>query len=153
MGQGVRLSPDLRYALVWENEKQQKIVELDHFNQQKRMERKFKIETREQFDKIVFLSNKYFAVPDTSDKVYNVFRVEDKSLLCRFDSSDYQFIRNSTLSESISPLISGILDRKTDKLYPIHLKTFLHLGAERMHVFPKDLQAEPKCERFLNGII
>jgi hypothetical protein len=60
------------------------------------------------------------------------------SRFCSLDMSELKIIYESTVDKTIAPRITGILDKRTNKLYSTEISTLLHLGATQMLLFDED---------------
>lgn len=59
---------------------------------------------------------------------YGVYRVTDGSLFCTINTKDLIFLRTSSLPIRLSPLVTKVLDIKTNKIYEVNCRTLIHLG-------------------------
>ena len=70
-----------------------------------------------------------------------MFRISDCSQFCIFDMKDFLFVSGSTdpMDGYLQPPIRGIIDKRTQKLYPPTAKALLHLGATQVNLFEEDV--------------
>jgi len=73
---------------------------------------------------------------------WGIYSIQTGELLCTFFASEFQFLRPSTIDEGRFPRITGIVDKRTLKLYPVCVKTLLHLNAEQVHLSADELVHE-----------
>jgi hypothetical protein len=93
----------------------------------------------------MWLSNDYFAVGDYIDETsepqsYSIFRSNNGRMCCRFYMRhEYELLRCSTGPNLHFSNITGIMDKKTNKIYDTSIVTLLHLGARRFNLRPRPL--------------
>ena len=90
-----------------------------------------------------FIGDDHFLISDQTHKhIYNVFRASDCSRICRFDSTDFLFCKQSTAPLLLEwDYVQAIIDKKAKKIYPANIRTILHLGARGVHMFSEDMDS------------
>lgn len=75
-----------------------------------------------------------------------IYRATDATLQCRLNCTDLQLLRPSTADQGQFHMVTGIMDLRTNKVYPACVKTLLHLGAQELSLFESDLRT--KTDKF-----
>jgi hypothetical protein len=66
-----------------------------------------------------------------------IIRASNGQAFCKFNlKKEYSFVKNSSQPNLFSPCHSGILDRRTNKLYDISGLSLIQLGAKRFNLKP-----------------
>jgi hypothetical protein len=94
---------------------------------------------------VLWLSNDIFAVGDHENKTedpqsYMVYRASNGRVFCRFYlRTEYEFLKSTTVPNLHATNVTGILDKRTNKIYDTSFLSLIHLGARRFNLRPKPL--------------
>ena len=104
------------------------------------------------FEELSFMNNAHFAAPNTEGTAIGVYRIDTGELFALFDIKEFLLLRPSTVAGGSYPLVTGILDPRTNKVYSVCVKVLLHLNSYKTHlaradlVHREDLRATRKIE-------
>ena len=90
----------------------------------------------------MYISNDFFIVPDLiNQNIWQVYKVCDGILICQFENNDdFEFIHNHMCKKRwTEPEVTGILDKRTNRIYDVNLTTLMYFGAQKIVVDTNDL--------------
>jgi hypothetical protein len=74
---------------------------------------------------------------ETPPQEFLIIRARNGKAFCKFNlKGEYSFEKNSSQPNLFSPCCTGILDRRSNKLYDISGLSLIHLGAKRFNLGP-----------------
>jgi hypothetical protein len=87
-----------------------------------------------------FFGNELFICTTNEQNQYAVFRLKDGSRMCTFNGNEFKFVFDVVEWPDIPPpYVTGIMDKKTYKMYPPTLNCLIHLDGGSINFFKDDL--------------
>jgi hypothetical protein len=127
------LSPDCKFVLTYTENKYElsKIVELTG------QLVKTMFNAKDKGSVFMFLDNHYFAILSKDSKRFDIHRTKDGSIFCTLDRSIFSFVYGTNFKKKNTP-VTGILDKRSNKIYPWAIKSLLHVGANILNLYLDD---------------